>query len=306
VFASGTADGKRWALSVRNIAAAPGSHACLPAVMFNGRDGDVLFKLSRGAPSFGNPAFLASIPGFPGVGALFTQVAAGDTRLVGTSPSGRGITARPVRVRACGTSFNLAGYAFGESAHSIGEIATYNRFGLDEGQVLDNGTASGRAFGPTSPGVWANFDKSRADIAASLAGHPIGAGTVGGQIWHVRTSLGLFGQCYTTTTRGGGGRGQGLECVAVAAPPRAAALDWVSIPAARSQFTGYAGVVNPRTAKVVITLSDGTLPPARAVSVAGRRYIAFAVPPGSQVLSLSLYDSAGHMFASTTRLPPAK
>jgi len=36
---------------------------------------------------------------------------------------------------------------------------------------------------------------------------------------------------------------------------------------------------------------------------AGRAYIAFAVPPGCQADLLSLYDAAGHLFASTTALP---
>ena len=104
VFASGTADGKPWALAVRNIAAAPGTRWCLPAVMLNGHSGDVLFKGARGTPTFGNPAFLAYVPGFRGLSAMFTQVAPGQTRLVGTFPGGRSITARAVWVRACGIS----------------------------------------------------------------------------------------------------------------------------------------------------------------------------------------------------------
>jgi hypothetical protein len=303
VFASGTADGKPWALAVRNIAADPGTRWCEPGVMFNGRNGDVLFKADP-QPSFGNPAFLRSIPGFPGVGAVFTQVAPGVTRLVATFSGGRQVSVRPVWVSACTQRFHLAGFAYAEHGPQPSEIATYDRFGLGDGLVITPADLS--PAGPTSPGVWANLDTSRVDIAISQSANPIGTGTVGGQVWHVRASLGLFGQCYTTTTRGGGGRGQGLECVPVAAPPRTAALDWVSLPAARSQLTGYAGVVNPRAAKVAIALSDGTIPPAHVVNVAGRAYIAFAVPPGCQVLSLSLYDSAGHKFASTTRLPPAK
>ena len=43
VFASGTAGGKPWRMAVRNIAADPGTQWCLPAVMFNGHNGNVLF-----------------------------------------------------------------------------------------------------------------------------------------------------------------------------------------------------------------------------------------------------------------------
>ena len=126
VFASGTAYGKPWALAVRNIAAAPGTHWCRAAVMFNGRDGDVLFKTGSGTPSFGHPAILSHVHGFPRVGVIFTQVAPGITHLVLTFPNGRRITATPVRVRACGTSFNLAGLAY-DSQHVPNEIATYTR-----------------------------------------------------------------------------------------------------------------------------------------------------------------------------------
>ena len=52
VFALGTANGKPWQLAVRNIAADPGTRWCLPAVMFNGLDGDVLYKTGPGGHVF--------------------------------------------------------------------------------------------------------------------------------------------------------------------------------------------------------------------------------------------------------------
>jgi hypothetical protein len=297
LFASGTADGKPWTLAVRNIAAA-GSHRCVPAVMFNGRDGDVLFKVGRGVPSFGNPAFLSHIPGFPGVGVIFTQVVVGDTRLVGTSPGGRQLSARAVRVRACGTSFNLAGFAFASPRNAPSEVATYNRYGPDEGLVINSGTTSS-LFSPTAPGVWANLDKSRSDIAASQAGHPIGTGTVSGQIWHIWASLGLYGQCYHAAMRTPGhGRGQLTECVPVAAPPRTAELTVVPVSSAQTQLPGYAGLVSPRTAYAYASLSDGTTHRVVPVRVAGRAYIAIVGPAGCQLTSLSLFDASGHLFAN--------
>jgi hypothetical protein len=303
VFASGTAHGKPWALAVRNIAAAPGTHWCRAAVMFNGRDGDVLFKAGRGTPSFGNPAFLSHIHGFPRVGAVFTQVAPGTTRLALTFPGGRQISTTPVRVRACGTSFNLAGLAY-DSRHVPSEIATYTRFGLDEGLDVNLATTTS-VFESTTPGIWMNLDNSRAHIAASQAGTPIGTGTVNGQIWHMWASLGLYGQCYTAAGRvPGHGRGQGSECVPVTTPPRTAALTAVPVSAAETQLPGYAGLVNPRTARVGVALTDGIIPPAKPVIVAGRAYVAFAIPPGCRVLQLKLFDAAGHMFASTTKVPP--
>jgi hypothetical protein len=297
VFASGTANGKPWALAVRNIAAAPGGHWCRAAVMFNGRDGDVLFKVTKGTPSFGHPAFLSHISGFPHVGAIFTQVAPGTTRLALTFPSGRQISATPVRVRACGTAFNLAGLAY-DSRHVPSEIATYTRLGLDEG--LDVNLAMDTSvFEFTTPGVWMNLDNSRADIAASQAGNPIGTGTVNGQIWHMWASLGLYGQCYTAAGRvPGHGRGQGSVCVPVTTPPRTAALTAVPVSSAQTQLPGYAGVVNPRTAYVYASINDGTTHKMVPVRVAGRAYIAIVAPAGCQLTWLSLFDASGHLLAN--------
>jgi hypothetical protein len=305
VFASGTADGKRWALAVRNIAADPGTRWCLPAVMVNGRYGDVLYPLPKVTQLYGSPAYLADIPGFPGVGAMFTQVKPAVTKVTLTWRDRRTLSVRPVWVSGCeGQRFHLAGFAFAsaEGAPRILSVWAY-------GQVMGlNLVPPGGLFAHTAPGVWANTGGSRADIAASWALQPIGTGTVNGQVWRIRTSLGLFGQCYVATLRGGtgGGHGRGSECVPVAAPPRTVALAQVPVPAPHTQLPGYAGVVNPRTAKVEVALSDGTIPPARPVNIAGRAYVAFVIPPGCQVLQLKLFDAAGHMFASTASVPPAR
>jgi hypothetical protein len=296
VFASGTADGKPWALAVRNIAAAPGTHWCRAAVMFNGKDGDVLFKTRRGTPSFGSPAFLSHIRGFPRVGAVFTQVAPDTTRLALTFPGGRQISATPVRVRACGTSFDLAGLAY-DSRHVPSEITAYTKSGLDEGLDVNLATATS-VFEFTTPGIWMNLDNSRADIAASQAGNPIGTGTVRGRIWHMWASLGLYGQCYTAAGRlPGHGRAQGSECVPVTAPPRTAALTAVPVSTAQTRLPGYAGLVNPRTAYVYASVNDGTTHKVIPVRVAGRAYIALVAPPGCAVTSLDLFDASGHLFA---------
>ena len=311
VFASGRADGKPWRLAVRNIAGNLGGPWCLPAVMFNGRDGDVLFKVRQRALILGNPAFLTGIAGFPGVGAAFTQVAPGTTRLVLTFPDGKSITARPVRVRACGTSFNLAGLAF-STRRSPGEIATYDSSGLSDGLVLSPGIPLASLYPPPHTGIWENLDKSRADIAASEAANPIGTGTADGEIWHIRASLGLFGQCYTATLRdtmtlqGNRGRGQGSECVPVSAPPRSLDLASMAVQSPRIVLPGYAGLVSPRTAYVIANIDNGTTERVVPVRVAGRAYIAFVVPPGCMVTWLSLFDASGHVFANNDGTPAAR
>ena len=306
VFASGIANGKPWHLAVRNIAADPGTRWCLPAVMFNGHYGDVLYPLARGAQPYGNPAYLADIPGFPGVGAIFTQVKPGVTKVTVLWRDGRSLTVRPIRVSPCaGEHLLLAGFAFdntqrGAPLLNVKGHAGFSRYAFAEGVNL----AYPGLLRSAAPGVWANTDKNRVDIGSSRAAQPIGAGTVDGQVWHIGTALGLFGQCYTATLRvPGHGRGQSSECTPVAAPPRVAALSPVTISGATTALPGYAGLVNPRTAKVAVALSDGIIPPARPVTIAGRAYVAFAIPPGSQVRQLKLFDSAGHVFASTTSVP---
>jgi hypothetical protein len=296
VFAAGTADGKPWALAVRNIAADPGTRWCEPAVMFNGRDGDVLFKAGP-QPSFGNPALLLSIPGFPGVGAVFTQVAPDVTRLVATFPGGRKVSMRPVWVSACAQRFHLAGFAYAGARNGPSELATYSRFGLGDGLVMT--PADLIPARPASAGVWVNLDDSPGDIEASRGAVPIGAGTVAGQTWRIRSSLGLFGQCYTATLRTPGrGGGQSSECVPVAAPPRTAELTVVPVSSAQAQLPGYAGLVSPRTAYAYASLSDGTTHRVVPVRVAGRAYIAIVGPAGCQLTSLSLFDASGHLFAN--------
>ena len=304
VFASGTADGKRWNLAVRNIAADPGTRWCLPAVMVNGRSGDVLFKADGAAP-FGNPAFLASIPGFPRVGAVFTQVGPEVTRVVATFPDGRQVSVRPVWVSACTQRFHLAGFAYAGAPRGPSELATYSRSGVGDSLAVTSASLS--SGGPAGPTPWANLDISRVDIAISKLTNPIGTGRVAGMTWHVSTSLGLFGQCYTVTLRDSlrGGRGKSQECTPVAAPPRVIALAAMPFLGAAKELHGYAGLVNPRAAKVVVSINNGTSLTLQPVNVAGRAYLAFAVPPGCQADLLALYDSAGHMFASTTTLPRA-
>jgi hypothetical protein len=302
VFASGTANGKPWHLAVRNIAADPGTRWCLPAVMLNGRDGDVLFKAGPN-PSFGNPAFLTSVPGFPGVGAVFTQVGPEVTRLVATFPSGRQVSVRPVWVSACTQRFHLVGFAYAGAPRGPSELTTYSKSGVGDSLVVTSASLSSR--GTTGPALWANLDTSRVDIAISKLTNPIGTGRVAGLTWHVSTALGLFGQCYTATLRGGpgGGRGQGSECVPIAAPPRTTALAFVPVPGAHTQLPGYAGLVNPRAAKVVVSISNGSDLTLRPVRWTGRAYIAFVVPPRYRAYLIRLYAPDGHMFASTTALP---
>ena len=268
------ADEKSWRLAVRNIAD-PGTRRCLPAVMLNGRDGNVLFGAARGHPSLGHPALLREIPGLPGIGAMVTQVAPGTTRLVATLPDGGKLAVRPVRVAACGQSFHLAGFLFTDPQDGISQLAAYSGRGFAERLSLSDRATGASLFAAAPARVWANLDKSRGDIAASRADHLIGTGTVAGKTWRIRTGLGLFGQCYAAILRGGG---HSYQCVPVAAPPRTIAVDYVPIPHGRLHLAGYAGLVSPRTASVVVNFSSGLPHTYKPVSVAGRKYLAIVAP----------------------------
>jgi hypothetical protein len=55
----------------------------------------------------------------------------------------------------------------------------------------------------------------------------------------------------------------------------------------------------------VATLPDGTTQRIRPAVVAGRRYLALAVPAGVTLTRVSLADGSGHVFAAVTAIPPA-
>jgi hypothetical protein len=301
VFASGTADGTPWRLAVRNIAGpAPW---CLPAVVLNSRDGDVLFYRPGHAPLISNTAFLTNPGGQPGAGYAFAEVGSGVTRLAVTLRDGTRLTVRPVAVRLCGQLFHLAG--FGYPAAGVAQVA---------GHLGNRATFSyhppGTLFGPrasapgafAAPGLWYNTKSG-----GSAASGPIGSGQAGGISWRLSMSLGSGGQCYTGSARSRGPHGEAEECLPVQAPPAGAALSWVPFPAtAAPGLTGYAGLVSPRTGYVIARLSDGTTRKLTPADMGGRKYFGLAVGHGATLARVTMYDTAGRAFASTTAIPPAQ
>ncbi len=60
---------------------------------------------------------------------------------------------------------------------------------------------------------------------------------------------------------------------------------------------------------MIVSFADGTTRRLTPALLSGRGYIALAVlavPHGARLVRLISYDAAGHPFASTTSLPPAK
>ena len=276
--------------------------------MFNGRDGDVLFKVGPGVPSFGNPALLAHIPGFPGIGVIFTQVAAGDTRLIGTSPDGRQASARAVRVRACGTSFNLAGFclrrpaARAQRGRHRWQVRPRRRPGpqrrhrrepvrargsRDLGEPRQN---PGRHRGLPDRAPGRDGHGRRPDLAHQGLPGPVRP------VLHrdpacpwpwptrgVRVRAGV-----RAAAHGRAGRRPGARCTG---PVASATPGWSTRPhglCLRRHF------------------SDGTTHRVVPVWVAGRAYIAIVAPPGCQLTSLSLFDASGHVIARTAASSPSR
>src|SRR5437660_1240002 len=71
VFASGTAHGRVWRLAAVNLAD-PG-YRCLPGIVVNGQNGDLLQPGFAPGLALGNVAFWASYPGRPAAGYAFLQ-----------------------------------------------------------------------------------------------------------------------------------------------------------------------------------------------------------------------------------------
>ena len=300
IFASGTADGAPWRLAVRNIAGpAPW---CLPAVMLNSRDGDVLFYQPGLTPLISNTAFVTNPDGQPGTGFAFAEVGSGVTRLIVTLRDGTRLTVRPVAVRLCGQRFHLAG--FGYPAAGVAQIAAHLGH-----RATFSYHPPGTLFGPRAsapgtfadPGLWYNTKPG-----GSAASGPIGSGQAGEVTWRLSMSLGSGGQCYTGSASGRGQHGQAEECLPVQAPPAGAALSWVPFPAtAADGLTGYAGLVSPRTGYIIARFSDGTTRRLTPVDMGGRKYFGLAVGPGARLARVTMYDATGRAFASTTAIPPA-
>lgn len=306
VFASGTADGAPWRLAVRNIAG-PGPW-CLPAVMLNGHDGDVLFYQPGLTPLISNTAFLTNpgstdSGGQPGAGYAFAEVGSGVTRLAVTLRDGARLIVRPVAVRLCGQRFHLAG--FGYPAAGVARVAAYlgNRATLSyhpPATLFGPRASAPGAF--ADPGLWYNTKPG-----GGTASGPIGSGQAGGTTWRLSMSLGSGGQCYTGSAGRRGSHGRAEECLPVQAPPAGVALSWVPLPpTAAAGLTGYAGLVSPRTGYVIARLSDGTARKLTPVDMGGRKYFGLAAGHGATLVRVTMYDAARRAFASTTAIPPAQ
>lgn len=329
VFASGTAAGRPWRLAARDIAD-PGPD-CLPAVLLDGHDGDLLAAGRTGpVPPITNVAFLTQAPARPGAAFVFVQLRPDVTRVTARLGSGRTLVVRPVTVTRCGEPFRLAGFASGPRGVRV--ITAYARTGGREDYTPPPGTFGQPILPPgrVSAGLWSN---SGAGTRVDAAGR-IGSGRIGRLSWTVSVTLGGEGQCYlgashgkVAATRGAGAPGwstrttsipatgapqppatavtrSSVECQPPQAPPRHAGLSWLPIDVLTGhQIAGFAGTLSSRTSYLVATMADGSTRRLTPAVVAGRKYFALVVRPGARAVRLTLYDGTGHRFATTTFSP---
>jgi hypothetical protein len=293
VFASGSADGRPWRLAVRNIAGpAPG---CLPAVMLNGHDGDLLDVRAGTGLIVGNWAFWNDAGGQPRTGVAFAELGSRVTSVAVTLRNGTRFAVRPVSVALCGQQFRLAG--FGYPASGVLKVAAYRSDQATFTYSPPRGT-----FSPDSALPADTWDNTTA--ASNAASGLIGAGAVSGTPWRLRVTLGSDGECFEVALRPDGTPGSASICRPIGMPPADVSL--ITLPYGTPSggvLLWYMGTVSARTAYLRAGLSDGTTTRLLPVQIAGRKYFALATAKGVIARQLTLYDAAGHAFASTTEIP---
>ena len=306
-FAAGLAGGAAWQLSVRNIAGR--RSGCLPAVMLDGTDGDLL-AAAAGGQAITAAAFLDDAPAHPGAGFAALQVAPAVTRLTAVFRNGTTLAVHPVPRRACGRQLHLAGFAYPASgvaritAYSSGPFASTARETVPARLFRGAGDPGGLAAGQPAlrlvPGVWEHAGATPPDTASGT----IGSGRLGSGRWRVTVTLGAAGECFAAASLGSGAYTSGTACQPIGLPPATAVLRHLvfSLP---SGLGGYAALVSPRAGTVAATLSNGTTERITPVTVGGRGYVALALPPGTTLTRLTLADRSGHVFATVTSIPPA-
>ena len=278
--------------------------------MLNGTDGDLLSAPPATPAGLTDIAFLDNVPGGSGAGYAALQAAPGVTRLTAIFRNGTRLGLHPVTVHVCGREMHLAGFAYPASgvaqitASSGGQLAATSQETPPASLFRGAGDTGGQSESSPGlrlvPGVWEHVGATPAVAATGTAG----SGRLGTARWGVTVTLGPAGECFAGASFGGGPYTSSSDCVPIGLPPATAALHPVVL-TAQPRVVAYAGLVNARTATAVATLSDGTSQRIRPVTIAGRRYLALAVPAGATLTRVTLRDASGHVFATVTAIPPA-
>jgi len=300
VFASGTADGHAWRLAVQDIAA-PG-YRCIPAVTVNGTDADLL------SPDPGNGADVAIGAAAPGIGFAFVQVPNGiDGLLVNGQESVPAIAAT-----VCGQHYRVVGLAY-----RLKHPPRLTALGADPGwpktkRSTEGGSLDWPAVYPLPlitippPGIGALQTDGRWNHVRETGAKPTRALLASGRAWSIELTFGAAGDCYDFTSQGSPGDPEISVCGPISTPEGPETIMAMPLsysPAGLKAATGYAVQVSPRTARLLVTASDGSVQAITPRVVDGRRYAAFVIGTSRRLERLTWLDAAGKAFANTTSLP---
>lgn len=293
VFASGTVNGSRWRLAAVNLAS---MGSCLPGVVVNGGNGDLLQPGFLPGMALGNAAFMPADPGRPGIGFSFLWLRPGVRGLAAILGNGIRLNLRPSTVALCGQQFRLAGFEY--PPQGVTRIAARSA----AGHTIVY-TPPAEFFQPSSPfqdGSWMNVDGA----AGSAASGQIGSGSVAGISWRMQVALGTGGECFTAQLSPGSGWAS--ICAPVAVPTNGASLTSVPYGTATGTLAWDMGTINPRTSYLRAHLSSGRTIRLTPAIVGGRKYTALEIPQGTRLTRLTLYGTHGQVLATLTSFPPGK
>jgi hypothetical protein len=288
LIASGTVNGKGWSVTADQ----PGTHRAGPGqqnIRFSGRafgdaqavetvpslraDSAVPVTFSRPFGAIGSSP--AAVKGSPQVqyGAVRADVSSVTVRL----GDGTVLTLHPVsvygtRAVACAAPEDVT--IVSATAYSrAGEIATAIPFGYPNGPAH---------FGDwLGPGQHGN----------PRASYQVGGGTFEGQAWSATAHTGPWGICLVASSGGIGDAG----CATAGSGPA------TGIVFTTTGFRAVAcGVAAPSVVRLAVYRPDGSSVEVRPVTVAGRKFFAFAMTvTGRQALRWTAYDSSGAVVASS-------
>lgn len=297
VFASGTSNGRRWQLAAVNLAD-PG-YRCLPGVVLDGQNGDLLQAgFGPGLP-LGNLAFLALYPGRPGIGFAFLNLQPGVSEVTASLGDRTRLRLQPVTITVCGQRFRLAGFEY--PPQGVTQITGRSA----QGRPIEY-TPLPDYFNPASPlqaGTWANVQAATANVASGQ----IASGSIDGTSWRMQVTLGPNGECFTSQSAPYGWGFDASVCVPVGAPSKDASLTPISFRMRGAViWIWYPGTVNTSTGYLLAHLSNGTTRQLVPAVAGGRKYFVLTVSKRIKLTRLTLYDTHRHVLADITSFPPVK
>lgn len=289
VFASGSVDGQRWRLALANLAD-PG-RGCLPGVVLNNGNGDLLQRNFLPGFALGNLAFLRPYTGYLAPGWSFIWLRPGVHDVTATVSGGAVLSVRPVRISMCGREFLLAGFAY--PPQGVLRITATSAAGRPISY-----RPLAEIFKPASSlddGLWFNIGGG---VLAQAVKGQIGSGRTGGTAWQASVSLGTHGECLAVSLNGWGGQGAAVAlCRTVGEPPASASIAALPYTVPHHQVTLYLGTVSPRTRYAIARLSDGTTRKLTPAVAGGRSYVALGIDGRLRLTQLTLFDASGKQIA---------